>query len=110
MTKVKFFLSRHTRSDIAQIRKYIIKTWGKPQWDVYKQYLFNKLQSIANNPAIGACLNEISTNAFRFPLKDHVIYYLQQDEKIIFVGVLSASMSPEKHLLRTQDISHELGN
>ena len=108
MKNVKFFLRGHARSDIAQIRKYTIENWGEPQWRVYKEFLFNKLQNLANNPSIGASIDEISANSFRFPLKDHVIYYLQRDKKIIFVGVLSSSMSPEKHLLRKQNISIEL--
>ncbi len=109
MNDVRFFLRGHARSDIAKIRKYTIKNWGTPQWEIYKQSLHKNFQNLANNPAIGTSIDEISSSSFRFPLKNHVIYYLQKDDLIIFVGVLSSSMSPEKHLLRKQDISNELG-
>jgi len=109
MNNVRFSLRGHARSDIAQIRKYTIENWGKSHWEIYKKSLYKKLQALANNPDIGTSIDEISSNSFRFPLKDHVIYYLNKDDAIIFVGVLSASMSPEKHLLRKQDINNELG-
>lgn len=108
MNKVRFSLRGHARSDITQIRKFTIKNWGKSHWEIYKKSLYKKLQTLANNPDIGTSIDEISSNSYRFPLKDHVIYYLKKDDSIIIVGVLSASMSPEKHLLRQQDISNEL--
>jgi toxin ParE1/3/4 len=109
MKDVKFYLRGHARSDIAKIRQYTINNWGKEQWQAYKTSLFKKLQTLANNPEIGMIIEEISPNSFRFPLKEHVIYYYKKDEKIIFVGIISSEMSPEKHLIRKQDISSELG-
>ena len=100
----KFYLKGHARSDIAQIREYTIKNWGDAQWKVYKQSLLQKFQNLANTPDIGIKIDEISPDAFRFPLSDHVIYYLRRNNDIVIVGVLSASMSPENHSKRKQDI------
>ena len=77
MPKSKFYLRGHTRSDITRIRRYIIDTWGEKQWVKYKTALLNKLQLLADNPETGIKIEEISDNAFRFPLKDHVVYYLK---------------------------------
>jgi len=110
MKDVKFFIKGHARSDIAKIRKYTIENWGNEQWLEYKKMLYKKLQNLANNPKLGIIINEISPHAFRFPLKDHVVYYLQRKNDIVFVGLLSNSMAPEKHLQREQDISNELSD
>ena len=99
-----YYLKGHTRSDIAQIRRYTIKNWGDAQWKIYKQSLLQKFQNLANNPNIGITINEISQNAFRFPINDHVIYYLRRNKDIVIVGVLSTNMSPEKHLKIKQDV------
>jgi len=107
MSNVRFFLRGHARSDIAQIRQYTIKNWGEAQWDIYKKYLFKQLQHLANDPTIGIRIDDISPKSFRFPLKNHVIYYFEKDDKVIFVGVISSSMSPECHLLRKHDIDNE---
>jgi toxin ParE1/3/4 len=103
----KFYLKGHARSDITQIRKYTIKNWGDAQWEIYKQSLLQRFQNLANNPNIGIIIDEISPNAVRFPLNDHVIYYLRRQKDIVIVGVLSTSMSPEKHLRRKQDVINE---
>jgi len=108
MKNVKFNLRGHARSDIAQIRKYIIETWGEAQWLKYKDALFEKLQALANNPSLGISMKEVSENAFRFPLKDHVVYYFKRKSDLVFVGVLPSHMSPKKHLQRKDDIANEL--
>ena len=51
---------------------------------------------------------EVWGNAFRFPLRDYVAYYLKRKNDVVFVGVLSNSMSPEIHLVRKQHITSEL--
>ncbi len=107
MKNTKYRLRGHARSDIAQIRRYTIKKWGKGQWEIYKTALMKKLQHLADNPEIGMVIDEISLDSFRFPLKDHVIYYLKKDEEVIFVGIIPSSMSPDKHLSRKQMISKE---
>lgn len=108
MKNVKFYLRGHARADIAKIRKYTIKEWGDNQWDKYKVALFKKLQSLANNPHMGANVEEVSSDAFRFPIKNHVIYYAKREDTVIFVGVISSDMSPKKHMIRVKDIINEL--
>lgn len=108
MPKIKFYLKGHARSDITRIRRYTIDTWGEEQWIKYKTVLFNKLQLLADNPETGIKIEEISDNAFRFPLKDHVVYYLKGDVGVVFVGVLPNRMAPGKHLRRKQDLIAEM--
>jgi toxin ParE1/3/4 len=108
MKNVKFYLRGHARSDIAQIRKYTIETWGEAQWLKYKEALFQKLQTLANNPLLGTSIEEVSEDAFRFPLKDHIVYYLKRKNDVVFVGVLPSHMSPKKHLQRKDDIANQL--
>ena len=71
--------------------------------------MFKKLQSLANNPHTGANIEEVSSNAFRFPIKNHVIYYAKREDTVVLVGVISSDMSPQKHMIRMEDITNELG-
>ena len=103
----KFFLRGHAREDIAQIRSYTIKTWGTVQWLKYKDELFRKLQTLADNPAMGIVISDISENAFRFPLKDHVVYYLKRENNVVFVGVISNNLAPDSHTERELDLAKE---
>ena len=108
MRNVKFYLRGHARSDIAQIRKYTLEVWGEDQWLLYKRELIQTLQSLANNRNSRVRFDDVSGNAFRFPLRDYVAYYLKRKNDVVFVGVLSNSMSPEIHLVRKQHITSEL--
>ncbi|MCG3743618.1 type II toxin-antitoxin system RelE/ParE family toxin [Vibrio cincinnatiensis] len=108
MGNVKFYLGVHARADIAKIRQYTIKKWGHNQWEKYKTALFKILQSLANNPYMGVNIEEISNNAFRFPIKNYVIYYAKREDIVVFVGVISTEMSPQKHRMRVKNITDEL--
>ena len=108
MNDIPFKLKGHARSDLESIRKYTIKRWDKEQWIKYKSILYRRIQTLANNPQLGLAITDISENAFRFPDKNHVYYYLKRQKDVVFVGVISSSMAPDKHLIRKKDIESEL--
>lgn len=107
MAKTPFLLRGHARADLVAIRKYTIETWGNDQWLSYKKILQQKLQSLADHPEIGIQLKDVADNAYRFPLKDQVVYYLKRKSDVVIVGILSNSMAPEQHLLRQQDLTQD---
>ena len=100
MNKHKFVLTADAKSDLINIRQYTLAKWGKAQWLLYKNTLLNSLQNLAENPQLGQNIVEISASAFYFPLKNHVIYYLQRSDDIVVVGIISTAMSPAKHQQR----------
>jgi toxin ParE1/3/4 len=108
MENVPYLFKGHARQDLTDIRKYSIKQWGKSQWGKYDALLFRRIQALANNPRLGVVMDEISQNAYRFPDGDHVFYYLKREKDVVFVGILSHSMAPNKHLLRKNDIVAQL--
>lgn len=107
MAKTPFLLRGHARADLVAIRKYTVETWGNDQWLSYKKILLQKLQSLADHPEMGIQLKDVSENAYRFPLKDQVVYYLKRKSDVVIVGILSNSMAPEQHLLRQQDLTQD---
>lgn len=107
MAKTPFLLRGHARADLVAIRKYTVETWGNDQWLSYKKILLQKLQSLADHPEMGIQLKDVADNAYRFPLKDQVVYYLKRKSDVVIVGILSNSMAPEQHLLRQQDLAQD---
>ncbi len=107
MAKTPFLLRGHARADLVAIRKYTVETWGNDQWLSYKKILLQKLQSLADHPEMGIQLKDVAENAYRFPLKDQVVYYLKRKSDVVIVGILSNSMAPEQHLLRQQDLTQD---
>lgn len=107
MAKTPFLLRGHARADLVAIRKYTVETWGNDQWLSYKKILLQKLQSLADHPEMGIQLKDVAENAYRFPLKDQVVYYLKRKSDVVIVGILSNSMAPEQHLLRQQGLTQD---
>ena len=108
MSDTPFLLRGHSRKDLESIRKYIIKKWGKPQWVKYKEILRKRMQALANNPALGVSIDEVSKEGYRFPDGRHVFYYLKRESDVVFVGFLANNLAPEKHLERIKNMDSEL--
>lgn len=108
MTNVPFFLRGFARKDLQSVRKYTIKEWGKPQWLKYKETLRKRMQVLANNPNLGLSIDQVSKDGYRFPDGKYVFYYLKREHDVVFVGILSNQMAPEKHIERITSIDSEL--
>ena len=90
-------LSSAAQSDLIEIRRYTLERWGKTQWTTYFSELKQSMELLANNQLLGIAFFELGQNYFRFPLKHHVIYYIQKREHIVIAAVLGKNMSPAKH-------------
>ncbi|MEZ8968121.1 type II toxin-antitoxin system RelE/ParE family toxin [Vibrio breoganii] len=90
-------LSSAAQSDLIEIRRYTLERWGQTQWTTYFSELKQSMELLANNQQLGIGVSELGQNYFRFPLKHHVIYYIQKQEHIVIVAVLGKHMSPAKH-------------
>ena len=108
MRNTPFLLRGHSRKDLEFIRKYTVKNWGKPQWLKYKEILRKRMQALANNPNLGLSVDEVSSEGYRFPDGRHVFYYIKREKDVVFVGFLSSSMAPKKHLARIKNMDYKL--
>ena len=90
-------LSSAAQSDLIEIRRYTLERWGQTQWTTYFSELKLSMELLANNQLLGIGVSELGQNYFRFPLKHHVIYYIQKQEHIVIAAVLGKHMSPAKH-------------
>ncbi|MEZ8990230.1 type II toxin-antitoxin system RelE/ParE family toxin [Vibrio breoganii] len=90
-------LSSAAQSDLIEIRRYTLERWGQTQWTTYFLELKQSMELLANNQQLGIGVSELGQNYFRFPLKHHVIYYIQKQEHIVIAAVLGKHMSPAKH-------------
>ena len=108
MIDVQYRLDINARKDLESIRNYTIDKWGLGHWYKYKNILQKKMQMLANNPNLGLQINEISENAFRFPDEHHVFYYMQKGKSIVFVGVISNKLAPQKHIKRIHNLGQKI--
>ncbi len=93
-----FSLSSPARKDLVDIKEYTIKAWGYNQAINYLSEIYSAMQTIADMPAIGKKRSEISDQYFSFAFGSHVIYYINNGDKVVISAVLHKSMVPELHL------------
>ncbi|EHR39659.1 type II toxin-antitoxin system RelE/ParE family toxin [Alishewanella jeotgali] len=94
--KAKFTLS--ARADLAEIKCYSLEQWGPLQAKSYLHTIKQATELLAEQPRLGKARPDIKINAYSFPVKSHVIYYLAYPEYITVFAVLGESMLPKPHL------------
>jgi toxin ParE1/3/4 len=95
MTLCKF--ANSAKRDLREIAEYSEKLWGKSQTLDYLDSIKSRVIALANNPKIGIPQDAIYPHLLSFPIKKHVVYYLQQDDGIAIVRILHEHMYPKIH-------------
>ncbi|HBV77422.1 MULTISPECIES: type II toxin-antitoxin system RelE/ParE family toxin [Vibrio] len=93
----KYKISSAAQADFIEIRRYTLKHWGLTQWVNYFSELKQCMALLANNEQMGIAVTELGEHYYRFPLKNHVIYYIRKPDHIVIAAVLGKYMSPSKH-------------
>jgi toxin ParE1/3/4 len=86
------------KSDLLEIWKYTVKTWGKNQAEKYLLNIEAKLEQLAVNPELGMRRPEIRSGYYSLPVEKHIIFYLHSGNYINIIGVLHGRMDINKKL------------
>ncbi len=91
-------LTPAAKSDLLEIWNYTIKTWGKKRAEKYLLAIETQLEQLAANPELGRQRPEINPGYYSFPVKKHIIFYLQSGNHIDIIGVLRGKMDISENL------------
>jgi toxin ParE1/3/4 len=91
-------LTPAAKSDLLKIWNYTIKNWGEKQAEKYLLDIESKLERLAANPELGRQRPEINLSYYSFPVKKHIIFYLQSGNHIDIIGILHGKMDINKNL------------
>ena len=89
--------SRRAESDLLNISKYTLDTWGAAQADHYLSEIEACCNRLAVTPMLGRSCDEVSAGLRRMEQGKHVVFYLEQRKGIWISRVLHQSMLPERH-------------
>ena len=95
----KYRLTPSAKSDLIEIWNYTVETWGEKQAEKYLQDIEDKLNQLAANPEHGRRRPEISSGYYSFPVRKHIIFYLQSNTHIDIIGILHGKMDVNKNLM-----------
>jgi toxin ParE1/3/4 len=93
-----YLLSESAQRDIISIRNYTMDTWGQAQTSKYLTQLEQRLEWLANNPALGKQRNEVKEGYLSFPEGRHIIFYRIAAGGIEVMGVIHQSEDIDTHL------------
>lgn len=91
-------LTPEARTDLIEIRRYTLETWGTAQSQKYLSELRKTLRVLAGTPAPGRARADLGSDVFSFPHASHVIYYVIHEERLVVFAAQHKRMVPRKHL------------
>ncbi|PHS69344.1 MAG: plasmid stabilization protein [Methylophaga sp.] len=94
----KYRFTTDAQADLIKIRHYTLKHWSVQQSEKYLLDLQQTIILLAEAPKMGIKRADISVDTFSFPHASHVIYYLIQQQYVLFYAVLHKNMVPNIHL------------
>ncbi len=95
----KYRLTPSPKSDIVDIWKYTVETWGEKQAEKYLQDVEDTINHLAENPELGKQRPEIVPGYYSFPVRKHIIFYLIADSHLDIIGILHGKMDIDKNLI-----------
>ena len=85
--KRSFRITPRAAQDLRNIARYTLKTWGRPQRDIYLRAIDRRFSWLAENPNLGKPRPEIKNGYYSYPQGAHVIFYLVRVGGIDIIGV-----------------------
>ncbi len=91
-------LSPRAQSDLDEIWEYSTDRWGVDQAEKYLRTVWERMQDIATNPAMGEDCSIVRAGYRKIPCGSHVLFYRVIDEGVDIVRVLHERMDYQRHL------------
>ena len=74
--------------DLEDIFEYSYQKWGVSQADKYQNFLFDGMNSILENPEIGAIYPFKSGGYRKLNINKHLIFYIVSSSSILIIRIL----------------------
>lgn len=97
---MKYVISNEATSDLEAIWLYTNETWSSTQADRYLNLIFDEIESISSDPAIGRDYGHIREGYYQSRVKSHFIFYRINKEKnqVEIIRILHQMMDIENRL------------
>jgi toxin ParE1/3/4 len=95
----RFVLSPRARADLDEIWDYTTDRWGLDQAETYIRALWQRIEAVAANPAMGQDCSEIRAGYSKIACGSHVLFYRVVAGGIDVVRVLHERMDFDRHIL-----------
>lgn len=94
----EFRLKPEAEDDLAAIWRWTRAQWSPAQADAYNDLLTDAMKMLADDPARGQSVSDVSAGLWRRRCEGHVIFYRPATHGIDVVRVLHGRMDFPSHL------------
>jgi toxin ParE1/3/4 len=91
-------LTSRAREDLRDIQLYGIRQWGEDQADAYEADIMQALDTLERNPRVGRVRDDLRRGLRSYPVRRHVIVYQIDEEAIVVLRIVHASMDLRRQL------------
>jgi toxin ParE1/3/4 len=94
----RFVLSPRAETDLDEIWDYTADRWGLDQAETYTRDIWQRIQAVAERPAIGQNCSDIRAGYYKISCGSHFLFYRLIAEGIDVVRILHERMDYDSHL------------
>ncbi len=94
----EYRLTSRAEMDLAEVADYTIETFGIEQARRYRADFEACFEALAANPRLGRSVERLAPKLRRFEHRAHVIFYAEDEDGVLVVRILHASMDAPRHL------------
>lgn len=99
MTMYDLIFSKKAVDDLTEIWKYTVGKWSIKQADDYYSNIISSCKKISVNPFLyGMKYNEIIEGLFGCRIKEHIVFYKIENDKILVIRILHGRMDFKNNL------------
>jgi toxin ParE1/3/4 len=94
----RYILSPRAQTDLDEIWNYTADRWGLDQAETYTRALWQRIEAVAANPAMGEDCSVIRAGYRKIPSGSHILFYRLTPHGIDVVRILHERMDYERHI------------
>jgi toxin ParE1/3/4 len=96
-----FSLTKEAKEDLKKIARFTEKCWGRDQRFLYIKQFDDVFRLLSKNISLGKHCEYIKKGYRKFPQSSHIIFYREENSKIVIVRILHKNMDVESKFLHT---------
>jgi toxin ParE1/3/4 len=94
----RLVLTEIARADLAKIRRYSARTWGRDQTSKYMDALRDAMKGLVRGTVLARARGDLRPGILMAKSGRHYIFFQKNDARVLVVRVLHDSMDFPRHL------------
>lgn len=94
----RLVLAEIAGADLAKIRRYSIRTWGRDQTSKYMDALRDTMKGLVRGTVITRARGDLGPGILMAKSGRHCVFFESDDARVLVVRVLHDSMDYRRHL------------